>query len=139
MRDHPHREEDPANLLAEVASGLGRLARGELALARAKVKQALHNAGAGLVKAVLAGVLGIVGLNILSGAAVAGLAEAGLGAGPAGLIVALVLLTGALFVGLSARAALRLKGLIPDRALHGLQQDAQAVQAGLTRKEGSHV
>lgn len=130
---------DPASLLAEAAAGVGRLVKGELQLARAEATVALRRAGGGLVKAALALVLGLVGLNALAGAAVAGLVAAGLGAAAAGLIVALVLIGAAVFLALSARAALRLQGLIPDRALRGLRQDVRAVQSGLGTNEVRHV
>jgi hypothetical protein len=139
MRDHLDTRDDPASLLAEVATGLGRLVKGELALARAEAAQGLRTAGAGLIKAAIAAILALVALNVLAGAAAGALAATGMGPGAAGLIVALVLLCGALILALSARASLRLKGLVPDRALRGLRQDAQAVRSGLTGKETPHV
>jgi hypothetical protein len=139
IHEREPRDTDPASLMADVIAGLARLVKGEVALARAEAKEGLRTAGAGFVKIALAGVFGIVGLNVLAGAAVAGLVEAGLGAGPAGLIVGLGLLGGALAFALAARSALKMTRLIPDRALRGLQQDAEAVRAGLSNKDVQHV
>lgn len=139
MSDNPHPKDDPATLFADVATSLGRLVRGELAMAKAEAQHGLRNAGAGVVKALAAVVFGLVGLNVLAGAAVAALAETGIGVGPAGLIVALVFLAGALVLALMARSAFRMKEFLPDRAFRGLQQDVQALKAGLMRKETRHV
>ena len=40
---------------------------------------------------------------------------------------------------MAGRAALRLRGIWPDRALRGLRRDAEAVQEGLNRTEVRHV
>ena len=120
------------SLLSEITSGLGRLVKGELLLARAEATQGLKAAGNGLVKIAVAGVVGLVGLNALAGAAVAGLARTGLGPAWAGLIVGAVLCLAAVGLVMSGRAALRLRGILPDRALRGLRRDAEAVQQGVS-------
>ena len=123
--------EGTASLLSEVVAGLGRLLKGELALARAEATESVRSAGAGLVKVVGAVVVGLVGLNVLAGAAVAGLAATGLGPAWAAVIVGGVLCAVALALALAGKAALSLRGLWPDRAMRGLRRDAAAVQAGL--------
>jgi hypothetical protein len=119
------------SLLSEITSGLGRLVKGELMLARAEAAEGLRVAGSGLAKLALAAILALVGLNVLAGAAVAGLAATGLGPAWAGLIVGLALCLLALVLAMAARAALRLRGMLPDRALRGLQRDAEAVRQAL--------
>lgn len=119
------------SLLSEITSGLGRLVKGELMLARAEAAEGLRAAGSGLAKLALAAILALVGLNVLAGAAVAGLAATGLGPAWAGLIVGLALCLLALVLAMAARAALRLRGMLPDRALRGLQRDAEAVRQAL--------
>lgn len=135
----PEQRDAVADLLSDVAGSLGRLVKGELALARVEAAEALRSAAAGVAKGVAAVVLGLVGLNVAAGAAVAGLAAAGMGAGAAGLLVALVLLGAAAILALSARSALRLRGLWPKRALHGLRRDARALRAGLDEGETRHA
>lgn len=128
-----------ATLLSDVVSGFGRLVKGELMLARAEVSEGLNSAGRGLVKIAVAAVASLVGLNVLAGAAVAGLAAAGLGPVWAAVVVGLVLCALALGLALAGRAALRLRGLWPDRAMQGLRQDADAVRASLGEKGTRHV
>jgi hypothetical protein len=132
MTGHPHDgQSGTMSLLSEITSGLGRLVRGELSLARAEAAEGLKAAGSGLVKIAVAAVVGLVGLNVLAGAAVAGLAAAGLGPAWAALIVGGALCAVALSLALAGKAALRLRGILPNRALRGLRRDAEAVRQGL--------
>ena len=131
--------EGTGSLLSEVVVGLGRLVRGELMLARAEAAEGLRTAAGGLVKIGVAAIVGLVGLNVLAGAAVAGLAAAGIGPAWAALTVGLVLCGLALVLALLGRAALRLRGLWPDRALRGLRRDAEAVRAAMKEEGASHV
>ncbi|WP_137109874.1 phage holin family protein [Rhodobacter sp. SY28-1] len=132
MRD-PAAEHDPAltGLFAEVLSGVGRLVRGELRLARAEATDSLRSVGSGLVKLAGAAVVALVGLNVLAGAAVGALAHAGLGPVWAALVVGLGLTLLALVLALAGRSALLLRGRKPRRFLDGLRSDARAVKAGL--------
>jgi len=136
------REEEEAgmmSLLSDVAAGVGRLVQGELRLARVEAAEGLKTAGAGLVKIGVAAIVGLVGLNVLAGAAVAALAATGLGPAWSALPVGVVLCLVALGLALAGRAALRLRGIWPDRALRGLRRDAAAVQQGLKGTEARHV
>lgn len=127
------------SLLSDVAAGVGRLVQGELRLARVEAAEGLKTAGAGLVKIGVAAIVGLVGLNVLAGAAVAALAATGLGPAWSALLVGVVLCLVALGLALAGRAALRLRGIWPDRALRGLRRDAEAVQQGLKGTEARHV
>lgn len=127
------------SLLSDVAAGVGRLVQGELRLARVEAAEGLKTAGAGLVKIGVAAIVGLVGLNVLAGAAVAALAATGLGPAWSALLVGVVLCLVALGLALAGRAALRLRGIWPDRALRGLRRDAAAVQQGLKGTEARHV
>lgn len=135
----PEQRDAIADLMSDLAGSLGRLVKGELALARVELAEAVQPMAAGVAKAVAAILLGLVGLNVAAGAAVAGLVATGMGAGAAGLVVALVLLGAAAILALSARSALRLRGLWPKRALHGLRRDARALRAGLDEGVTRHV
>jgi hypothetical protein len=128
-----------SSLLSDVASGVGRLVKGELRLARVEATEGLKSAVGGLVKIAIAAILALVGLNVLAGAAVAALAEAGLGPAWSALVVGLALCLIAVGLALAGRAALRLRGILPDRAARGLRRDAEAVRQGLTETGVRHV
>ena len=137
-----HRDDGEAgvmSLLSDVAAGVGRLVKGELRLARAEATEGLRAAGSGLAKIGVAAVVGLVGLNVLAGAAVAGLAAVGLGPVWAALVVGLTLSAIALVLAMAGRAALRLRGIWPDRAVRGLRRDAEAVGRGLNETGVRHV
>jgi hypothetical protein len=132
MAEHPNDETGgTASLLSDVVAGLGRLVKGELALARAEATENVKAAGAGITKIAVGLVVALVGLNLLAGAAVVGLATTGIGLAWAALIVGAVLCAVALVLVSAGKSALRLHGLWPDRTLRGLRRDAEAVQAGL--------
>jgi hypothetical protein len=139
MRDPELETVGATTLMSDIVSGLGRLIRGELMLAKAEATEGLKTAAGGLVKIAVAAVLALVGLNVLAGAAVAGLAATGLGPAWASLIVGVALVVLAVILALAGRAALRLRGMMPDRALRGLRRDVEAVRAGLNRGDTSHV
>lgn len=139
MRGADQETPGTAALLSDVVSGFGRLLRGELMLAKAEATEGLKSAAGGLVKIVVAVVLALVGLNVLAGAAVAALAATGLGPAWSAVIVGLVLLGLAIILTLAGRAALRLQGVWPDRALRGLRRDAEAVEAGIKQTGARHV
>ncbi|MFO1201835.1 MAG: phage holin family protein [Tabrizicola sp.] len=127
------------SLLSDVAAGVGRLVQGEIRLARTEATEGLKAAGSGLAKIAVAAIVGLVGLNVLAGAAVDALAATGLGPAWAALLVGAALCLVALGLALAGRAALRLRGIWPNRALRGLGRDAQAVQQGLKGTEAHHV
>ena len=131
--------EGTASLLSEVAAGLGRLVKGEMMLAKAEAVEGAKAAVGGLVKIAVAALLALVALNVLAGAAVAALAEAGLGAGWAALLVGLVLIGIAVGLALAGKAALTLRGLWPDRAMRGVRRDAEAVRSALSEEGVRHV
>ena len=134
-------EEDTGvmSLLSDVVAGIGRLVQGEFRLARAEATEGLKAAGSGLVKLAIAAVVGLVGLNVLAGAAVAALAATGLGPVWAAFLVGLALCLVALGLALAGRAALRLRGIWPERALRGLRRDAKVMHQGLVDPGERHV
>lgn len=139
MRGTDQEREATTTLLSDVVTGLGRLVRGELMLAKAEATEGLKSAVGGMVKIAVAAIFALVGLNVLAGAAVAALAATGMGPAWAAVIVGAGLVVLALVLALAGRAALRLRGLLPDRAVRGLRRDAEAVQAGLTETGVRHV
>ena len=139
MRGVEPEREGTRELLSEVISGMSRLVRGELKLAKAEAAEGVKHAVGGLVKIAIAAVLALVGLNVLAGAAVAALAATGMGPAWASLIVGVALCVLALILVLAGKAALKLRGLWPDRAMRGVRRDAEAVQAGLNYTGARHV
>lgn len=138
MRDELNEAPGMVEQVSQVFAGVGRLVQGELRLARAEVAQGLRGMVGGIVKLAVAGIVALVALNILAGAAVAGLAATGLGPAWAALVVGLVLALVALGLAMAGRAALRLDALRPDRALRGLRRDADAVKSGLKSEDADH-
>ena len=131
MRGAEPEREGTRALLSEVVSGMSRLVRGEIKLAKAEATEGVKHALGGIVKIAIAAVLALVGLNVLAGAAVAALAATGMGPAWASLIVGVALCILALVLVLAGKAALTLRGLWPDRAMRGVRRDVEAVQAGL--------
>jgi hypothetical protein len=128
----PDERESTTTLLSDVVTGMGRLVRGELMLAKAEATEGLKTAVGGLVKLVVAAIIALVALNVLAGAAVAALAATGLGPAWASVIVGVALGVLALVLAMAGRSALRMRGLWPDRAVRGVRRDADAVRAGLS-------
>ncbi len=116
---------------SEAIAAFGRLAAGELHLARAEIAQGLTESGRALARIVVGCVIGLVGLMTIAGGAVAALIEAGLRPSLASLVVGGTLCLVAGVLAQSGRSALRLRALVPERALRGLRRDAEAVRAGL--------
>jgi protein-S-isoprenylcysteine O-methyltransferase Ste14 len=121
-----------SELIYDVASELGKIMQGEMNLARAEVSEGARKAGGGVVKIAVAAMLGLVGLNVLTGAAIAGLAATGLGVGWASCIVGIALCFVAVALVLSAKAALKARHLIPVRAFANIRRDLSAVTSTLT-------
>lgn len=117
-----------ADLLSDVVSGVARLIRGELALARAEAKRSLGDATSALAKLVIAAILGITALNVLSGAAVAGLVALGLSPLWASVAVGVGLLLLAFALMQIGSAQLKPSNLAPKRMMANLRQDAETLK-----------
>ena len=122
-------KESPASLLADVVSGFANLVRGELELARAEAKRSLGDATAALGKLVFAAILGITALNVLSGAAVAGLVAVGLSPTWASVAVGAGLLVFALVLGRIAMKQMAPSNLAPKRMMANLRHDATTLKS----------
>lgn len=127
--DGPHRSsENPASLLGDVVAGLGRLVKGEIALAKAEAKRSVQDATSAIVKLVIAAILAITALNVLAGAAVAGVVELGLSPFWASLLVGVVLLLIAGGVLQYALHLLKPSNLAPRRSFDNLRRDAETLK-----------
>ncbi|GHC54669.1 phage holin family protein [Neogemmobacter tilapiae] len=118
------------NPLNDVLASLSRLIRGELALARTEAEEAARRAGQGVVHLLVALVAGMVALNVLAGAAVAGVAALGVGPHWAALIVGVVLALIALGYAQYGLSMLKIRSPF-RRAGRGLRRDVETLkQAG---------
>jgi len=139
-QDAPHGSgNDTASLLSGVVAGIGKLVKGELALARAEATAHLRQAAGGLGRLAAAAVIGLVGLQYLAGAAVAGLMAAGLGPVWSPLIAGLVLCAVAAALGYAGRATLVPGEAVPRRSLRNLRRDAAALKTAITPEGVRHV
>lgn len=120
-------------LLSDAVNQLTRLVRGEIALAKAEVAQNVRSAGIGIGLLVGAVILSLVALNVLAAALVAAVAELGLGAGWAALIVGAVLLLVALILALRGASALKPENLTPNRTVRNVQADAQTIKENVSQ------
>lgn len=122
--DMPARDA-PADLLGDVVSGIARLIRGELALARAEAKRSLSDATSAVGKLVVAAILGITALNVLAGAAVAGVIALGLSPLWASVAVGVGLLLVVFALVQLGLTQLNPSNLAPRRMMANLRQDAK--------------
>lgn len=121
--------ESPVGLLGNVVSGFARLVQGEFALARAEAKRSLDDAISALGKLVFAAIFGVVAMNVLAGAAVAGLVEAGLAPLWASVIVGVALLVLAYVLGKIGLGQLSPSNLAPKHIMKNLSEDAQTLKS----------
>ena len=131
MSDPSHRTtgESPAGLVGDVVAGFARLVRGEFALATAEAKRSISDATSALLKLVIAAILAITGLNVLAGAAVAGLVAIGLSPFWASLAVGVGALAVAYILVQIAMSQLKPSNLAPKRVMANLRQDAETLKS----------
>lgn len=116
------------SLLTEALSHISSLLRKEVDLARAEVNENLKSAGVAIGLIVGAIVVALTALNVLSAALVAALAEAGIPAGWASLIVGVGLAIVAYVMINKGTNDLKLNSLAPTRTAKNVQRDAQTVK-----------
>ena len=123
---------DAPNLLADLVATLGRILRGEIALARAEMTQGLRAALTGVAMIVAAVILGVTAIQLFAGAGVHGLIRAGLRPWQAELVLGGVLLAvAAALTGIGLRR-LRPATMMPQRAFAGLRRDAETLKPKVT-------
>lgn len=131
MTEPSHRTtgESPVDLLGDVVSGVARLVRGELALARAEAKRSLGDAASAVGKLVIAAILAITALNVLAAAAVAGLVAVGLAPVWANVAVGAGLLLVAFAIVQIGLAQMKPSNLAPKRTIANLRHDAETLKS----------
>lgn len=133
MPDHdPADTPTTAGLLGDVVFGITQLVKGEFDLVRAEAQRSIQDATNAVGKLVVAAVLGIVALNLLAGAAVAGLVAAGLSVVWASLLAGAVLLLVAFVIVKTALPLLAASNLAPRRSFANLRQDAEILKSMVT-------
>jgi hypothetical protein len=115
-------------LISEVIASTIRLIKGEMALARAETLQKVRLALRAIVFIVLATIFGMAAINMLAGAAVAGLIQRGWSPFAATLAVAGTLLALSLGAILYARSLIRTATELRLRALEGLRLDVETLK-----------
>lgn len=130
--------DSPVGLVGDVVAGFTRLVRGEFALARAEATRSLGDATSAIGKLIIAAILAITALNVLAGAAVAGLVVAGLtplwasvAVGAGLLVIAYILVQ----IGLNQ---LNPANLAPKRMMANLRQDAETLKSMVIRDATSN-
>lgn len=131
MTEH---SKSPTSLLGDALSHVSSLIRKEVDLARAEVDQNLNRAGVAIGMIVAAGIVAITALNVLTGALVAALTEAGIGAGWSALIVGVVFGIIAAIMLKKGTSDLKLSSLAPSRTLKNVQRDADTVKEAYDAK-----
>lgn len=126
--------ESTSSLLGDAMTHVSSLVRNEVDLARAEVDQNLRRAGTavGLLAAAL--VVALTALNVLVGAIVAGLTEAGMDAGWAAFAVGVVLAIIAYAFVQKGLNDLKLSSIAPSRAAANVQRDVEAVKGAANAK-----
>ncbi|MEM9580394.1 MAG: phage holin family protein [Pseudomonadota bacterium] len=104
------------------------LMQDELKLARAEMSHNLSRAGTGLVFFGIAALLVLVALNVLASALVAYIAETGISAGMAALIVGGGLLALAGILAVIGKKRLSADALAPTRATRNLKRDIENIK-----------
>ena len=123
---------DAPNLLADLVATLGRILRGEIALARAEITQGARAALRGLVMIVVAVILLVTAIQLFAGAGVHGLIRAGLHPWQAELVLGGVLLAVAAGLTVIGLGRLRPETLMPQRAFAGLRRDVETLKPKVT-------
>ncbi len=128
----------PAAALAAVIAAVSRLIGNEIALLKAEAARAAGDTRRALVFLAIAAILGLIGLQVLAGAAVEGLVAAGLHRAWSMVAVGGGLAVLALTYALAARRRLDGKSLAPWRSARSLRRDLAAL-GGEQERAGTDV
>jgi Putative Actinobacterial Holin-X, holin superfamily III len=131
--DHDNPEdESTTGLLGDVVFGITQLVKGEIALVRAEVQHNMRDAARAIVKLTVAGIVGIVALNLLAAAAVGALVAAGLSPMWASFAVGIVLMLAAFVTVKLALPLLASSNLAPKRSFANMRKDADILKSMVT-------
>ena len=131
-RSHTSGGESPASLLGDVFQGFTRLITGEIALARAEAERSLRDAAKAIGLFAVAAIIAIAALNVLSGAAVAGVVRLGLPPHWAAVVVGAALFAAAAGLAYYAKRLLQPVNPGPGRSYENLRRDAETLKSMVT-------
>lgn len=124
-------EHSTTTLISEAMSHVSSLVRSEVDLARAEIDQNIKRAATAVGLLIAALVVAITALNVLTGAIVAGLAEAGMEPGWAAFTVGVAFAAIAFFLVQKGTNDLKLSSIAPTRTAENVKRDAHAVKGTL--------
>lgn len=113
-----------ASLLGDLVGQVTELFRREIQLLRAEINEKKNQVAAAIGAIIVAAVIGITALNVLAGAVVAAIANTGIDAGWAALIVGGVLAVVAVILGRKGMSDLKANELAPHRTVRAVSNDA---------------
>ena len=117
-----------SSLIGEAMAHISSLVRSEVDLARAEINENISRAGTAIGLLVAALVVSLTALNVLVGAVVSGLAEAGMEPGWAAFLVGVILAAIAFFLVQKGTNDLKLSSIAPSRTAENVKRDAQAMK-----------
>ncbi|MBA3448234.1 MAG: phage holin family protein [Pseudaminobacter sp.] len=120
-----------ATLLSDLAQQGTTLLQTEARLLRAEMSEKFHNVGTGAIEVLGGAVCLLAALIVLLQALVIALAEAGLGAGWASLLVGLVVAGLGVFLLRNGSSSMAPSELTPDRTQEQLKRDVRVVKEQL--------
>jgi len=126
MRHHGQRS--APNLLIDVVQSFSNLVQTEVSLARAEMASNASRAMVGLACLGVAALLVLTALNLIAGAFVAVLTEAGLAAASAGFVVAGCFLVLAIVLAAIAKSRLTASALLPKKTIDNVKRDIAAAK-----------
>ncbi|PZX16219.1 putative superfamily III holin-X [Palleronia aestuarii] len=127
-RDSALRSRTAFDLVGELVDRVTMLVRNEVNLARAEMSENVNRAMAAVGMLVAAIVFFLVALNVLAAAAVAAIAQTGIGAGWASLIVGGVILLIAIILMSKGKSDLSATSLAPTRTTKNVRRDVRTVK-----------
>lgn len=129
MASDPKESASTAGLLSDLLGHVQGMVRNEVNLARAEISESVNRVVSSAVLLIVAIVIGLTALDVLAGAAVAGLAQStDLSPGLAALIVGGLLSAIALILALRGRSNLKFSNLAPTRTARNVRRDANTVK-----------
>lgn len=123
--------ESTTDLIGDAMTHISALLRGEVDLARAEIDRNLRRAGTAISLLAAALVVALTALNVLTGAIVAGLSEAGMEPGWAAFAVGVVMALVAYGFARKGMNDLKLNSIAPSRTAANVKRDAQALKGTL--------
>jgi hypothetical protein len=125
---HPADLKETPNLVVTAFRHFTALMQDEIALAKAEARQNASRAGVGLALIAVAAIVALTALDVLAAALVAWIAESGLDAGWAALIVGGAALIIAIVLALVGKSRLSTEALAPDRTARSIKADIETVR-----------